>query len=609
MTDRNSFLDSQSKLLVAFFLFLAVLGGVTWWSIRDEKLSAIRAMDQEMIAVSRSIPYVLSPEYDIQMFHPLQMATEQVDEHVAVLTRYAQETRVDDFLLLVLKEDRLHVTGFTSGFMNLTEERPYRYFEPYEASMPAVVDALTSEQPVSFEHNDSYSVAVPLWNEDGDSYVVVASQDVEGLQRVLHRVWVSHFSNALIIFLGSLPIFYLFLKREESNQEGRYQLETHAWNAQRMETMGRIAGGVAHDFNNMVGVMMGAADVATLKLKKNLSVEPELQQIQLAANRSADIIRQLLTFAMEQSSAPELLDLNKSIDQSMKMVSRLLGADVRVIWQPDPDLYAVVLDPTHLDQILINLCANARDALEDDGVILIATENRVLDHEDVSEGLEPMPPGSYACLKVSDSGSGIDPEVLPNIFDPFYSTKEGSNASGLGLASVYGLVKQNQGYIRIQTQVGHGTDVYIYFPGEPDETVAEDVPGYEVVPLGKGETILLVEDHDLMLDLSERLLTGLDYRVLACSDPAEAISRAAAHEGTIDLLVTDMVMPGMNGRDLSEALSEKYPGLKTLFISGYNVEDLREKGIETGEVAFVTKPYTRRDLGVALRRVLSPEQN
>ena len=369
-----------------------------------------------------------------------------------------------------------------------------------------------------------------------------------------------------------------------------------------MESIGRLAGGVAHDFNNMLCVILNHAQLALHKLPPEAPLRTSLQNIEMAAERSALLTRQLLAFARKQTISPKVLDLNEIVSSLLMMLRRLVGEDIELEWRPGADLWRVRIDPAQADQILMNLAANARDAITGVGRIGLETRNVVADEAYCAANLG-IQPGEYVMLAVGDSGCGMDPETRAHIFEPFFTTKESGKGTGLGLATVYGIVQQNLGSIHVYSEVGHGTTFKIYLP-RSTEGLAE-AASEPVRPLqGGSETVLLVEDESMILDLARTLLAQLGYVVLPAGNPDEALRLAAAHPGPIHLLLTDMVMPGMSGRDLARRLEATRPGLRHLFMSGYTALSPSPQGQEEDGANFLQKPFSTRDLALKVREVL-----
>ena len=392
------------------------------------------------------------------------------------------------------------------------------------------------------------------------------------------------------------------ITESKHGEEKRKKLEEQLFQAQKMESIGRLAGGVAHDFNNMLAVIIGRAEMA---LKSDISsdkIRHNLEEILNAGQRSADLTQQLLAFARKQTTVPKILDLNDTITGMLKMLRRLIGEDVGLFWAPELDLWKVKIDPSQVDQILANLVVNARDAVSGDGAITIKTENVVIDNPDRAR-TPGMIPGEYVLLTVSDTGTGISKEVSDKVFEPFFTTKEVGKGTGLGLSTVYGIVKQNGGFIYVESQIGKGATFKIYLPRFVAQAtqVPKDATGKHMTGT---ETILLVEDDEAVLNLSKTILEELGYTLLAAQTPRQAIDLVEGHPGDIHLLITDVVMPEMNGRELLDRLRAIRPGFKCLYMSGYTADVITHKGLLDEGINFIQKPFLSDDFAAKVRRVL-----
>ena len=394
-------------------------------------------------------------------------------------------------------------------------------------------------------------------------------------------------------------------ERRQAEAE-RERLQTQLGQAQRLESVGRLAGGVAHDFNNMVGVIKGYTEMALARVPASDTLHGDLLEVKKAAERSADLTRQLLAFARQQTAAPRVLDLNDTIEGMLKMLRRLIGENIDLVWMPAPRLWPVRIDPAQVDQILANLSVNARDAVAGVGAITIETHNVVLDASFCADHPDSAP-GEYVRLAVRDTGRGIAADVMPHLFEPFFTTKEVGEGTGLGLATVYGIVKQNNGFIDVESKPEHGATFSVYLPRHAGEVVASVAEPQAPAPIGGDETILLVEDEPGMLRMTAAALQHLGYRVLTAATPEEALRRAADAAGRIDLLLTDVVMPQMNGRDLADRMARNYPGVRSAFMSGYSAHIFGPQGILADDVHFIQKPFTVHELAGAVRRALDAE--
>lgn len=381
------------------------------------------------------------------------------------------------------------------------------------------------------------------------------------------------------------------------------RLQNQLAQAQKLESVGRLAGGVAHDFNNMLGVIIGHSEIALAQLDSAQPLHASLMEIYKAASRSADLTRQLLAFARKQTIAPKVLDLNKTVEGMLNMLHRLIGEDINLNWQPDANLWPVKIDPSQVDQILANLCINARDAITDIGKITIKTSNNTF-NKDYCAIHTDVVPGEYVQLAISDTGHGMDKVTLAHIFEPFFTTKDIGKGTGLGLATVYGAVKQNNGFVKVYSEPEQGTTFTIYLPRHVGSNLQIQAGQPTEPALGGQETILLVEDDPAILQMVKMMLTELGYTLLSSSTPGEAISQAQEYAGEIHLLVTDVIMPEMNGLDLAENLLSLYPHLKRLFMSGYTADIIAHHGVLDEGVHFIQKPFSIKDLATKIREAL-----
>ncbi len=333
-----------------------------------------------------------------------------------------------------------------------------------------------------------------------------------------------------------------------------------------------------------------------------MPVHSDLVQIQKAAQRSADLTRRLLAFARRQTAAPQVINLNDIVAGILKMMRRLIGEDINLIWMPGANLWPVKIDPAQVDQILANLCVNARDAIGGVGKITVETRN-VTPDEICCSDLAEFNSGDYVMLTVSDDGCGMDKDTIENLFEPFFTTKEVGAGTGLGLATVYGIVKQNDGFIHVTSEPGTGAIFKIYFPRTHEAIKTKDEPVPEKIANGT-ETVLLVEDEESILELSKAILERFGYTVLAARTPGEAIAFSKQHEDPIHLLITDVVMPEMNGKELKRQIEILKPNIKVLFMSGYTADIIVHRGIIEENVHFLQKPFSIQAMAGKVREVL-----
>src|SRR5213080_1623524 len=392
----------------------------------------------------------------------------------------------------------------------------------------------------------------------------------------------------------------LVLARDVSAQR---QLEAQLRQSQKMEAVGQLAGGIAHDFNNLLTAILGSTQLLLHNTPVGDARREDAEEIRHAGLRAAELTRQLLAFSRRQVLAPKVLDVNAVVANMDRMLRRLLGEDVELATSRDPAAGTVNADPGQLEQVLLNLAVNARDAMPGGGRLSIGT-TRVSLHEEHVERRHRMPAGDYVCLAVADTGVGMDETTQAHLFEPFFTTKEVGKGTGLGLATVYGIVKQSGGYIWVYSEVGHGTTVKVYLPRVPGVAEAP-APAAEPKPVrGGDETVLLVEDAAPVRTLARRSLEARGYRVLEAADGPSALQLSARHLEGIDILVTDVVMPGMSGRELAERLAPERPSMKVLYTSGYTDDAMVRQGVLSAGVAFLQKPFVPDTLARKVREVL-----
>lgn len=382
----------------------------------------------------------------------------------------------------------------------------------------------------------------------------------------------------------------------------RKDLERQLASSQKMEAIGRLAGGVAHDFNNLLTIIMGQTDLLLLKMSDPTAREA-LEEIKQAAQKAASLTKQLLAFSKRQMLQPRILDLNSIVSDMERMLSRLLGEDVEVITVRDPDLWRVKLNPAQMEQVLLNLAVNARDAMPKGGKLKIETANLWLNEKPHGSWVGNFEPGPYVALKVSDTGQGMDELTKQRVFEPFFTTKE--RGTGLGLATVYGIVTQSGGHINVESCPGQGTTFSLYFPAVELEGIVATSTGQDLKGTWSGsQTILVAEDDSMVRRLICSVLKDRGYTVLEAQDGLAASKLAQEHTGPIHLLITDVVMPSMSGQELTKRIKNSRPGTKVLYISGYTEEAINRFGALDEGTFFLEKPFTPDSLARKIREIL-----
>jgi len=382
----------------------------------------------------------------------------------------------------------------------------------------------------------------------------------------------------------------------------RKQMEQQLRQTQKMEAVGQLAGGVAHDFNNLLTVIRGHTDLLLDHIGQTDALRRNVEQIQKSSDRAVSLTRQLLAFSRKQVLQPKVLDLNAVVAEMGKMLPRLIGENISLTISAAPSLGRVKADPGQIEQVILNLAVNARDAMPQGGKLTIETANVELDETYAREHLTARP-GPHVMLAVSDTGSGMDPETQSHIFEPFFTTKELGRGTGIGLATVYGIVKQSGGWIWVYSEVGKGSTFKIYLP-RVDEPEKAETPKARLGIHRGTETVLVVEDNESLRQLTCEFLVSTGYTVLVAQDGSEAIRITEQHAGPIHLLLTDVVMPGMSGHELAQRLAILRPDIRSLYVSGYTGDAILQQGVLEEGASFLAKPFTRDALAQKVREGL-----
>lgn len=539
-----------------------------------------------------------------------------------------------DSLLLINSQFKVESANAAAQYLLEYDEKQLRslpviaLFDP-SSPLPGWLSGENSEDTeVSIKYIDArfrtkngrrvpiWLASAPLYDVDGIKlgYMMIGRDITERNRREqeLH-VFKNHLEKLVEKRTAQLERSLDELKRESDERERaerdretleveKTALKAQLYHAQKLESIGRLAGGVAHDFNNLLFVINTYSEGFLQNLKPEDPKYADFQEIYQAARRATALTQQLLAFSRKQIAAPKIIDINEAIHQLQRMLVRLIGEHIHINIIPGINLGRVRIDPGQFDQILMNLAVNARDAMSSGGAILIETNQTVLTGQQTQDN-ETLLPGTYVVIRFSDTGHGMNDATKAQIFDPFFSTKAPGKGTGLGLSTIYGIVKQNGGFVEVDSRVGEGTTFKLYFPKHEVDTEIVDAATIAQGVTGN-ETILLVEDDDQVRKLASRLLRQLGYRVIEAGGAGEAAGIFFESRTDIDLLFTDVVMPGMNGKQLSKLLGTTKPKLKVLFMSGYNEEITDRLGKLDKSTNFIAKPFSSGDLSQKVRQVL-----
>jgi CheY-like chemotaxis protein len=371
-----------------------------------------------------------------------------------------------------------------------------------------------------------------------------------------------------------------------------------------MEAVGRLSGGIAHDFNNLLGVIIGFGEILQEQVADDVTARESILEILKAGEKAASLTRQLLAFSRQQVLEPTVLELNRTITETEKMLKRIIGEDVTLDTELAPDLGRVKADQGQIEQVILNLAVNARDAMPEGGKLVIGTRNIEIDAAHAQRYPYPVKPGPYVMLSVIDTGTGMDSTTQAHMFEPFFTTKEKGKGTGLGLATVYGIVKQSGGYIDVASEVGRGTAFRIYLPRVDEEAVPQVKTPEPATAHLAHKTLLVVEDEDSLLKATCRLLDPLGYKLLRASSGAEALRISGETPGAIDLVLADVVMPGLSGPDMVDQLKAERPDIKVVFMSGYTGQSVGRSESIFSKAPFLSKPFSRSDLEKKLQEAL-----
>jgi len=537
------------------------------------------------------------------------------DKLIADACKLFVENRAYTFAMIILLDENSSPTAWNyAGATRFTNKMPDVSKMLENGELPSCLEQnMNSAKIAKIVQRESTCHDCPLFSGESEGcaiftpltydsavygYLLTMHEDGDDVDRDEKELLVE-LADDLGFALHSLTIE----KAREKAERDREKLQEQMMQMQKMESVGRLAGGVAHDFNNMLSVIIGNAQMMMEAIPENDPKQGDLREIMTAAEKSIQITRQLLAFARRQNVSPKLVDLNQIVANSLNMLRRLIGEDIELTWHPATEKCMVRIDPGQIDQVLANLCVNARDAIRDVGFVAVETGHVTFDRDYCKQNLEFVP-GSFVMLSVTDDGCGMDKKTQENVFEPFFTTKDIGKGTGLGLATVYGIVKQNNGFVNVYSEVGQGTTFKIYLPAEDAEQAADEAQTVFNTPEGHGETILVVEDNDAIMRMMKLILTRLGYVALTACKPVDAIDLAQEHSDQIKLLITDVIMPDMNGRDLANAILQKHPNIKVLYMSGYTANVIAHHGVLDEGVHFLQKPFSKEQLAEKINEVL-----
>jgi len=519
----------------------------------------------------------------------LRQAMDALEKSEALLNETGEMARVGGWEI-DLETDRVIWTRTTRAIHEVPED--------YEPDLASAIHFFPPEVRGDLEK------AIERLRQEGIPYdMVLPFITAKG-----RRLWTRAAGKADFLGGRCVRLFGTFqdITRMKELEEKRHKAEKQLQQAQKLESIGRLAGGIAHDFNNMLNVIIGYGQIISDRLTKEDPLKAYADEIVTAGERSASLTRQILAFSRRQTLQPETVDLNALIKNLKKMLGRLIGEDVLLAFYPAADLAPVRVDPGQMEQVIMNLAVNARNAMSEGGRLGIETANVTLDpqYTDSHMGVDP---GAYAMVAVSDTGVGMEPEVMEHVFEPFFTSKEPGKGTGLGLSTVYGIVKQSRGNIWVYSEPGQGTTFKIYLPVTSDAPAKKASRRIHSIQ-GNGETILLVEDDPALLRLCREMLTAMNYLVHAAENGQTALDLVSREGLRPDLVLTDVIMPGMGGKVMVDRLKELCPGFQVVYMSGYTDNAIVHQGVLDPDTTFVQKPFSRETLGKTIQKVLTDDR-
>lgn len=605
---------------------------LTW----TDEVYRIHGMDPEdgVVEVNSAMDHY-SPEHQQiikQAFQRAMETGEHYDLELDLIRKDGEKISVRTMGQPIFRDG--NVVRVTGNIMNITERRVaerelQESEERYRSLVENTIDGyfvceipsgkfIFLNQPICvlLGHTMQSAISLTLWDaidaseheqirksiqERSEGKTPIFENDIRNIIRKDGSKFRAEVSTSLVTYKGK-EVLQGVLKDVTERERLILQLQQ----AQKMEAIGKLAGGVAHDYNNMLSVILGYSELSLLHTQPGEPIYENLLEINKAAERSKSVTRQLLAFARKEAIDPQVLDLNTTIESMLKMIRRLIGENIDLTWRPKAGKWLIRMDPSQIDQILANLCVNAKDAITNVGKITIETSTVTFDEHYCAEHAGFVP-GDFVMLAVTDNGSGMDRKTLERIYEPFFTTKGPGKGTGLGMSTVYGIVKQNKGMVEVDSEIGLGTTIRIYLPRSKGEPAIDKLRAGKDIPLGHGETVLVVEDESATLKLVERFLSLLQYKCLSANTPDEALEVAQLHASEISLLMTDVIMPGMNGRELSERLIGQFPQIKCIYMSGYTANEIDDHGVLEEGVHFIKKPFSREDLALKIRMVLNEQ--
>nr|WP_320009491.1 response regulator [uncultured Desulfobulbus sp.] len=605
-----SYFKEWGLFALAGAFLLAVLLGTSLYFYQEIKRDLLTFVDKRLLVGAASIKYLLPPDFQDRSISPESISASEDSDNIRFLSEIVEKTGFQFLYTLIKKDNVFYITASSATQEELKKNEEVRYFTTFDEADERFHQAFAGSTPFSFTHHDRWgtfrAIAVPALSPKGRKYLLVAEDEISQINKLLQVKFIETFAFGLLVTCGALPLFFLLLRRVRRINDAQKKLEQQLLQVQKMEAIGTLAGGIAHDFNNILSGIIGYAELAQDEVPQHSLVGNHLDKVLLAGNRAKKLVTQILTFSRQSTSARKALRPKSIIKEAVKLLRSSIPSTITIVQSLDDDCGMIKADATQIHQIIMNLCTNAYHAMEDHGgVLTIGLTTVNLNKEDlVNESSLNL--GEYVQLTVHDTGSGIDPQLQKLIFEPYFTTKQVGKGTGMGLAVVHGIVKNHQGFVRVNSSPSEGTTFAVYFPALPEEPQKELEPNLPI-PTGN-ERVLFVDDEQLLADMGKQMLERLGYTVTAVAGSAEALALIQSRKAQFDLVITDQTMPVMTGIELAQEILAVYPEMPIILCTGYSSGVSREKVLSLGMKDFVLKPFVTRDIAFLIRKVLDAEK-
>jgi len=599
------------SLTLALVFLVLVLISISLFSYMEKRKTIISDIDKRLFVGAASIKNLLPKDFHDRATASNTISPEEEGENIKALSGFANRTDFKFLYTLIENKNKIYITSSSATEEELDKNEQVRYFSLFDEAGPSFHEAFDEDTPLSFTHKDRWgtfrALALPEKSPDGKKYLSVAEFDISYVNGLLNSKLMGTLISAFLLIFGVMPLIYIFFKRVQRTSETQKKMAKQLLQAQKMESIGTLAGGIAHDFNNILGVILGYTELSLDDVEDRPKTYRSLQEVLKATNRAKDMVSQILTFSRSTPINRVQINTIPIVKEVCKFIRSSMPTTIKIIQNITAKHDFIMADPTQFHQILMNLCTNAGHAMnETGGELEVLLEEINLNENDLLT-YSALKPGAYLKLTVKDTGYGISKDNLKRIFEPYVTTKELGEGTGLGLAVVHGIVKEYMGDIKVYSEEGHGTVFHVLFPLIKQ---AEEIISVSSEPLPKGtETIMLVDDEEQLVNVGTNILERFGYTVTGFTNPKEALEMFKNTKEAYDLIITDKTMPKMTGLDLAKEIKKIRPDIPILLCTGFQDKDIEAKVQEVGITGYVMKPLNKREVAVAVREMLDKKNS